>query len=73
MYNQECALYGYQQHILTNEQYYERFNTKVDVGEAIGITSPHFVLMEDMAQEISKRKFYGLSIDEQLEVIKETE
>ena len=38
VYNQECALYGFNQHNLTNEQHYERLNTKVDVVEAIGIT-----------------------------------
>ena len=50
VYNQECALYGFLQHTLTNEQYYERFHTKVDVGESIGITRQHCILMEDMAQ-----------------------
>ena len=31
-YKPECALYGFNQHNLTNEQSYERFNTKVDFG-----------------------------------------
>ena len=38
LYNQQCALYNFHQHNLINEQYYEKFNTKTDVGEAIGIT-----------------------------------
>ena len=48
VYDQECALYGFHKHNLTNEHYYERFNTKVDVGESIGITRQHRVLMEYM-------------------------
>ena len=50
VYNQECALYGFNQHNLINEQYYEKFNTKFDVGEAIYITRKHHVPMEDKAQ-----------------------
>ena len=51
VYNQVCSLYCLHQHNLTNEHYYEIFNTKVDVGEAIVITRQHHVLMEYMAQE----------------------
>ena len=40
---------------MTNEQYYERFNKIVDVGEAIFITRQYRVLMEDTAQETVKR------------------
>ena len=54
VYNQEVVLYGFNKHNLTNEQYYEQFNTKVDVGEAIGITRQHCVLMEDTVQETFK-------------------
>ena len=32
VYNQECALYGFNQHNLTNEHYYEQFGTNVYVG-----------------------------------------
>ena len=32
VYNPACALYGFNQHNLTNEQFYDIFNTKVDVG-----------------------------------------
>ena len=43
VYDQECALYGLHQHNLKNEQYYEQFNAKVDVVEAISITIQHRV------------------------------
>ena len=71
MYNQECALYGFNKHNLTNGQYYEKFNTKIDVGEAINITRKHHVLMEYMAQKILIY-FDDLSSDEKLEVRKDT-
>ena len=35
VYDQECALYGFNQHNLINEQYYSQFNTNVGVVEAI--------------------------------------
>ena len=50
LYDQDCALYGFHQQNLTNEQYYEIFNSKVGVGEAIVITGQHHVLMEDTEQ-----------------------
>ena len=36
--DQEMALCSFHQEQLPNAQWHERFNTKVDVGEAIGLT-----------------------------------
>ena len=36
---------------MSNPQWYERFNTKVDVGDAIGVTRQHRSLLEHVAQE----------------------
>ena len=44
---------------LTNEQYYNWFNAKVDIGEDIGITRKYRVLMEDTAQDFFE-KFDGI-------------
>ena len=41
LYDQECGFYGFNKHNMTNEHYYEWFNTYVDVGEAIGIELFH--------------------------------
>ena len=38
VYEQEMALYSFWQETLLNLQYYEHFNTKVDVANAISIT-----------------------------------
>ena len=38
VYNQELSFYSFRQEQMNNPQWYERFNTKVDVGDAIGVT-----------------------------------
>jgi hypothetical protein len=38
VYDHECSMYGFQQQKLSDNQYYEKFNTKVDIGDAIGVT-----------------------------------
>ena len=51
VYDQELAFYSFRQENLSNPQWYERFNTKVDVGDAIGVTRQHKALLEHVAQE----------------------
>jgi hypothetical protein len=68
VYEQEFALYSFQQHTLTNEQWYERFNTKIDVGTAIGVTRQHRVLLEHVAAEHGPTLFNDLGVDEQTDV-----
>jgi hypothetical protein len=36
---QMCHLLGFSQDALTNDQYYERFNTRVDVSKSVGVDS----------------------------------
>ena len=57
VYEQEMVLYSFQQETLLNPQYYERFNTKVDVTNAIGITQQHKVLLEYIAQDLHQQAF----------------
>jgi hypothetical protein len=38
VYDQELSFYSFRQETLSNPQWYEQFNTKVDVGDAIGLT-----------------------------------
>jgi hypothetical protein len=49
---------------MSNPQWNEKFNTKVDVRSAIGITQQHKVLLEYVAQENHTLAFTALS-DEQ--------
>ena len=51
VYNHECAVYGFYQHNLTNEQHYVQFNTMINVEETIETTIKHRVIMEDTTQE----------------------
>ena len=65
VYEQELGFYSFRQETLTNAQWYERFNTKIDVGEAIGVTRQHKVLLEYVAQEMHAQTFATLSAAEQ--------
>ena len=46
VYEQELSLYGFHQNTMTNDQWYERFNTKVDVGTSIGVTRQNSIILE---------------------------
>jgi hypothetical protein len=46
VYDQELGLHSFRQETLSNAQWHRRFNVKVDVGEAIGVTRLHKVLVE---------------------------
>ena len=69
VYEQEFSLYSFHLNVLTNDQWYENFNTKVDVGDAIGFTRDHEVLMEWTSQDVQKQDFSTLQYAEK-EVIK---
>jgi hypothetical protein len=51
VYEQELSFYSFRQDNMNNPQWYKRFNTKVDVGDAIGVTPQHKSLLEHVAQE----------------------
>jgi hypothetical protein len=50
---------------MSNPQWYERFNTRVNVAEAIGVTRQHKVLLEYVAQEIHQQDFTSLTAKDQ--------
>jgi hypothetical protein len=68
VYDQELVLYLFKQESLSNMQWYERFNTKVDVGDAIAVIRHHKVLLEYVAQELHNQTFGDLAAAEQLRV-----
>ena len=51
MYEQEVVFYSFHKQKLTNEQWYKRFNAKVDTGSAIGVTRHHKILLKHVAQQ----------------------
>jgi hypothetical protein len=65
VYDQELSFYLFKQNNLSNPQWYECFNTKVDVSGAIGVTRQHKVLLEYVAQESYTRAFTDLGPVEQ--------
>ena len=73
VYKQECALFAFHQNYLNNKQCYEHFNTKVDVGTAIGIARHHPVLLEHVAQSTLTQKFEDCTSMEKQEVITDAE
>ena len=64
MYEQLVIFYIFHQQNLTNNKCYERFNTKVYILSAIGVTRQQIVLLEYVAQE-SNINHDDMSIDEQ--------
>ena len=50
VYEQEVEFYSFNQHNITNNQWYERFNTKVYIVSSIGFKRQHKVLIKYVAQ-----------------------
>ena len=66
VYNQELCFYAFRQDNLSDPQWYERLNKKVDVREEIGVIRQHKVLLEYVAQELYTQTFSALTEAEQL-------
>ena len=64
IYEQELSLYGFHQNFLTKDQWYEKFNTKVGVGDAIGVTRDHQVLMEWTSQDVIEKTVLAQTEDQ---------
>jgi hypothetical protein len=73
VYDQELNFYSFWQETMSNPQWYEKFNTKVDVGSAIGITQQHKVLLEYVAQENHTLTFAALSAKQKQAVREDAE
>jgi hypothetical protein len=73
VYAQEQAFYSFKQDSLSNPQWYDRFNTKVDIGTAIGVTRQHKVLLEYVAMELHHQAFDTLGATEQQAVREDAE
>jgi hypothetical protein len=65
VYDQQLSFCSFKQDNMSNPQWYECFNTKVDVSRAIGVTQQHKVLLEYVAQESYTRAFTYLGLVEQ--------
>jgi hypothetical protein len=65
VYDQEFSFYSFKKDNLSNLQWYQHFNTKVDVSGVIRVTLQHKVLLEYVAQESYTRAFTDLGPVEQ--------
>ena len=70
MYEQEVAFYSFHQHNLAKNQYYERFNTKVDIESTIGVIGQHQYLLGYVVQE-SNIRYDRVSMEEQEDIKKD--
>ena len=73
VYDQELAFYSFRQGTMSNPQWYERFNTKINVADAIGVTRQHKVLLEYVAMELHTKAFTALTTTEQQTIQKDAE
>jgi hypothetical protein len=73
VYNQELNFFSFRQETMSNPQWYENFNTKVDVGLAIGVNWQHKVLLEYVAQENHTLTFAALSAEQKQAVREDAE
>lgn len=58
---------------MSNPQWCKRFNTKVDIAAAVGVTQQHKVLLEHVAQELHTQAFNTLTVAEQEAVREDVE
>ena len=55
VYEQECSIYSFIQNNFSNDQWHELFNTKIDVGSAIGVNQQHQNLLSLSAEEYNNK------------------
>ena len=70
VYDQEVTMYNFRQESMNNAQWYEKFNTKVDVANAVGVTRQHKVLNEYVAQQEHGQEYEQLN-DADKETVRE--
>jgi hypothetical protein len=61
VYNQEMSLYVSRQETMSNAKWYEQFNTRVDVANAVSVTREHKAILEYVAQETHTNNFDNLT------------
>ena len=58
---------------MTNDQWYERFNTKVDVGTSIGVTRQNSVLLEWTAHSTHSASYQDITDYQKIEIQKDAQ
>ena len=73
MHEQERTLYTYHQNVITNDQWYEKFNTQSTDANGIVVARQHKVLLEHADQEKHSDDFEKITGEEQTTVRVDTE
>ena len=72
VYNQKLSMYTFKQEDLTNQQWYERFNTRIDISQAIGITHLPQVLLNHTCEELHPGTKYKAHSKSEQQIIQDT-
>ncbi|MGL5937017.1 MAG: hypothetical protein ACRCZI_15505, partial [Cetobacterium sp.] len=70
LYEQEVGLFGFQQNKLTEDQWHERFNTKVSIGDTLGVSRDHTMALNYVAKERFNKEFDDLNDDDERESVR---
>ena len=73
VYDKDLTLYTFNPGLISNPQWYELFNKRVDVSESISMTSQHKTLLEYVAQEAHSLAFDACMEEQQSAVIIDAE
>ena len=66
VYEQELLLYSFHQNTMTNDQWYDQFNSKVDDVTAIGFTRQHSVILECTAKSTHNASYQDITDDQKI-------
>jgi hypothetical protein len=64
VHDQMCHLLGFSQGALSNDQYYERFNTRVDVSKSVGVSWVQDGITKPLSKVLYKKELHLLTTDE---------
>jgi hypothetical protein len=70
LYEQEVGLFGFQQKKLSEDQWHERFNNKVLIGDTIGVSRNHTMALNCVAKERYDKLFEDVVDDDHRESIR---
>jgi len=71
LYDQLVGLFGFQQNKLSADQWHERFNTKIDIAETLGVSQEHWIGLEQVAQETLGCSYEDIADDDDREKVRD--
>lgn len=70
LYEQEVGLFGFQQNKMTEDQWHERFKTKVFIGDTLGVSRDHTMALNYVAKERYKSDFEDIADEDDKELVR---